>query len=95
MASTINAARVIPFPVTAEQAEVSDETRVVRNCARDGLHGLASEQEPVTAIEMACEPPIASDTERGRRRRVFDRLLLVSFGSISPAYLFSSFPLDH
>jgi hypothetical protein len=48
----------------------------------------ASEQEPEIAIEMARE--IESDDYACLEQR-FDRLLLASFASISPACLFDSF----
>ena len=47
--------------------------------------------------EMSTAPRAqtsASDGQRRQRWQALDRLLAVSFGAISPAYLFTSFPLD-
>lgn len=40
-----------------------------------------------------CEQAVASQERRGQRWHALDRLLRGSFGVISPAYLFNSFPL--
>ena len=40
------------------------------------------------------EQTIAADEQSRQRWQALDRLLEVSFGAISPAYLFNSFPLD-
>jgi hypothetical protein len=84
MASTSNAARV-------EQSEVRDETKMAEDCACDEVHQLAPQQGSSIAGARVHRLSFASDKQSARRSSVFDKLLLVSFGSISPAYSFSAF----
>ena len=83
MASTVKA--------RIEQAEAPDETKMAGDCARDEVNGLASRQRPFAAVaKVHCRAP---DKQSASRKDAFDRLLLLSFGSISPAYLFSASPI--
>jgi hypothetical protein len=82
MASTIKA--------LIEQAEALDEMKMAGECTRDEVHELAPRQRPFVALAKVHSPM----PEKPRvRRNAFDKRLLVSFGSISPAYLFSAFPI--
>jgi hypothetical protein len=98
MASNINAAPVIAsIDASIEktsQTEVQYEARIAGNCCHDEVHGVTPGHGSIIAVEKSCDQTIASDEQRACRRNEFDRLLLVSFGSVSPAYLFSSFPLN-
>ena len=86
MASTINVARL-------EQAEVPDETKMAGDSIRDEVHGLTPRHRPFIAVAKVRGPSSASDKQSAHRKDAFDKLLLVSFGSISPAYSFIAFSL--
>ncbi len=54
---------------------------------------LLSVSKPVElAVRESCEQSTTSEEQCAPRWRAPDRLLRVSFGSISPAYLFDSYP---
>jgi hypothetical protein len=91
MASKISEAQLASVPEPVEQDEVSDRMRVVRECALDELHRPVLKKKTETATEE--KPPIASDEKEAQPCRTLDHLLLMSFASISPAYLFfTAFP---
>ena len=87
MVSTINVARV-------ERAEVPDETKMAGDCTRDEVYGLAAHEGPFIALAKVRTPSSAPDKRSAHRKDAFDKLLLVSFGSISPAYSFSVFSIE-
>jgi len=81
----------VPQPVKG-QDRVSDWTRLAHGRSLAEPLGPASGQELVTAIEEKREQDTASEARGSQRWRALDQLLRVSFGSISPAYLFDSYP---
>ncbi len=88
MANTIGEASAICVAELAEDDRVSDWTRLTHGRSL----GPASGRELEMAIEEKHEQDKASEARRSERWRALDRLLRVSFGLISPAYLFNSFP---
>jgi hypothetical protein len=82
MVSITSEAQLPSVPEPVEQ----DEVRVVRECALDEPHRPALKKKTATPTEE--KQPIASDEKKTQTWRALDQLLLTSFGSISPAYLF-------
>lgn len=87
MAFTINVALV-------EEPEVPDETKMLGDCACDEVHGLSPKLGSFIAVTEISNPALAPDKQSQRWKDALDRLLLVSFGSISPAYLFRALPIE-
>jgi hypothetical protein len=52
----------------------------------------AASKHELTAAEQKHEQDIAREVRNSRRRHALDRLLRVSFSTISPAYLFTTYP---
>jgi hypothetical protein len=51
-------------------------------------------QRPSRLTMWASNRVFGGSKRRARRRLIIERLLLVAFGSVSPAYLFSSTPKE-
>ena len=52
----------------------------------------AASKHELTAAEKKPEQDIAREVQNSKRRHALDRLLRVSFGTISPPYLFTTYP---
>ncbi len=92
MPSTTIEAQMIPM---LETVEIPDEIRCAFSRPLDQPPASTFETERVKPTEHENEPLNVSDVKRTHRWNALDRLLLNSFGVISPAYLFISFPLIH
>jgi len=92
MANTTGEASAISVPVLVQQEQVSDSTRTSHSRSLAKPTGPATEKELVKAIEETQEHDNAFDVRDSQRWSALDQLLRVSFGLISPAYLFNSFP---
>jgi hypothetical protein len=76
-------------PVQLDRAP--DRTQFAHGHSTATPHKSASRNGLVTASEKKHEQGNASEAQPPERWRAFDRLLRTSFGTISPAYLFTSF----
>ena len=92
MVNTTGEALAISVPQPAQHDRVSDWTRLAHGCSLAEPLGPASGKEQVTAIEEKREKDNASEVRGSKRWRALGQLLRISFGLISPAYLFDSFP---
>jgi hypothetical protein len=68
-------------------------TQLAHDYSPTELHQPATSREDWTANEERQDPRCAPKRS-GSKWAAFDRLLRVSLGLISPAYLFNSFPPD-
>jgi hypothetical protein len=91
MANTNVEPSAMSVPEMVQEEKVSNWARLALARLSEEPTEPVAEKEIVTAIEKAHEPNKASDA-RGSQLRALEQLLLVAFASISPAYIFNSFP---
>ena len=92
MVNTTGEVLAISVPEPVQLDRVSDWTRLAHGRSLGERLGPASGKELVTAIEEKREQGNASEAQGSQRWRALDQLLRTSFGLISPAYLFDSYP---
>lgn len=92
MATATGEALAISVAELVQEDQVSNRTRLVHGHSIAKPLGPKSGKELVTAIEEKHEQGNASEAQGSQRWRALDQLLRTSFGMISPAYLFNSFP---
>jgi len=92
MASSAGEALAISVEEPVRTDRVSERTRLAHGHSIAKPSGTASGKELVTTIEEKHEQGNASEAQGSQRWRALDQLLRTSFATISPAYLFNSFP---
>ena len=93
MATATGEGLVVSIAEPVHENEVSDPTLVARGLSLAKPLGPASGKELVTAaIEEGRERGGAFEAQGTQRWHALDQLLRTSFGMVSPAYLFTSFP---
>jgi hypothetical protein len=92
MATSAGEALAISVAELIQEDRVSDRTRLAHGHSIAKPLGPASGKELVKAIEEKYEHGSASEAQGSQRGCALDQLLRTSFGMISPAYLFNSFP---
>ena len=92
MAAATGEALAITVAEPVQEDRLSDRTRLAHGHSIAKPPGTASGKELVTAIEEKHEQGNASEAQGSQRWRALDQLLRTSFATISPAYLFNSFP---
>ena len=75
-----------------QEDRAPEQTQFAHGHSTATPHKPASRKGLVTAGAQKHEQGNASGAQHLERWRAFDRLLRTSFGTISPAYLFTSFP---
>jgi hypothetical protein len=90
MAAATGEALAISVADLVQEDRLSDQTRLAHSHSIAKPLGTTSGKELVTAEKQ--EQGNASEAQESRRWRALDQLLRTSFGTISPAYLFNSFP---
>ena len=91
MANRNGEASAMSVPEIVQEDEVSNWARLALARLFEEPTEPVVEKEMVTSIEKAHQTNKASDA-RGSQLRALEQLLLVAFASISPAYIFNSFP---
>jgi hypothetical protein len=92
MATATGEALALSVQELVRNDRVSDRTRLAHGHSIAKPLGPSSGKEMVRANEEEHEQGNASEAQGSRRWRALDQLLRTSFGTISPAYFFNSFP---
>ena len=91
MATSAGEALAISVTELVQEDRVPDRTRLAHGHSIAKPLEEASGEELVSASEEKKEQGNESEAQGSQKWRALDRLLRISFGMISPAYLFNSF----
>ncbi len=92
MATSAGEALAICVAELVQQDQASGRTRLGHGHSIAKPHGPGSGKDLVMAGEGKHEQGNTSEAQSSQRWRSLDKLLRTSFATISPAYLFNSFP---
>jgi hypothetical protein len=92
MATSAGEALAISVAELVREDQARDGTRLAHGHSIAKPHGTRSRIELVGATEEKHGQGNSSVAQGSQRWRALDNLLRTSFGTISPAYLFNSFP---